>query len=180
MNTPDVPPVIARSVQFSLDRWDVLRCRFWVIRHNKMLMTLMFVMCLPLPLVTCHAPPGVSFPVLFSILYFVIVLFFELILMAAFQVAFHVVWLLVNKNRGVVGQFVFEIKDDGLLEKTSFNESMHRWAGFHKIAASGTYLFVFVTDNNVQYIPFRAFPSKEDAGRFEAELRRRVNAAQGG
>jgi YcxB-like protein len=144
-----------------------------------MLMAWMLVMCLPLPVVSCHAPPGAPFPVLYSILCFVIVLVFELVLMTLLQVFFQVVWLLVNKNRGVVGEFAFEIRDDGLLEKTSFNESLHRWAGFHRIAASGAYFFVFVTDNNVQYIPFRAFPSKEEAGRFEAELRRRVKAAQG-
>jgi hypothetical protein len=97
--------------------------------------------------------------------------------MAVVQVVFHMFWVLVNKNRGVVGEHTLEINDEGLLEKTPFNESLHRWTGFHKIQASRKYLFVFVTDNIVHYVPFRAFASPEEASGFRAELERRANAA---
>lgn len=84
-------------------------------------------------------------------------------------------WLFINPNRGVVGEHEFEIRDDGFLERTTFNESIHRWAGFHKIVRSNNCLFIYVTDNIVHYIPLRVFASEQDAGSFQAELRKKAN-----
>jgi hypothetical protein len=94
------------------------------------------------------------------------------------QVVIQGLWLLLYKNRGVVGDHELEIRDDGILTRTPFNESLHRWSGFQKIASSKSYLYVFVTDNNVEYIPLRCFASTQDAERFQDEIQKRLDAAK--
>ncbi len=174
MNT-DAPPVISHTISFSLDRWDVLRCRLWVVAHNIKLIAFLFLMCLAVPITKYRTPEGNSSPIMYFIIYMIITTMFMVVFMIVFQIVFHAIWLLINQSRGVVGEHVYEIRDDGLLEKTPVNESLYRWSGFHKIGASGSYLFVYVTDNNVHYIPWRIFATKEEGERFEAELRRRAN-----
>jgi hypothetical protein len=176
MNMTDTPLVIVRSIRFSLSRWDVLRCRLWVVAHNWKLVTIILGLCLAAPALTYQTPEGKSFSLGFCAFYFCIMAVLVLVLNIAFQIVFQTFWLFANKNRGVVGEHEFEIRDEGFWEKTPFNESLHRWAGFHKIYASRNFLFVFVTDNIVHYIPLRAFASKEDAESFRAELQRRAHA----
>ena len=177
MNTIETPPVIAHSIRFTLNRWDVLRCRLWVVAHNYKLMSFIVLMSLAIPALTYSKPEGIRYPLVYCVVYFVILAALMLVLNVVFQIVFQVFWLFANKNRGVVGEHELVILEAGLMEKTPFNESLHRWAGFHKIAVSRNYLFVFVTDNNVHYIPHSAFASKEDADSFRAELQRRANAA---
>jgi hypothetical protein len=177
MNTTDTPSPTVHSIRFSLSRWDVLRCRLWVVAHNWKLVAMLLTMCLIFPAVTYHTPKGIPYPLLYCVFYFVVAVSLMLLMNIVVQVVFHTIWLLANKNRGVVGEHEFEIRDDGLFEKTPYNESMYRWGGFHKTAASRKYIFVFVTDNNVHYIPFRVFASKEHADSFRAEIQRRANVA---
>lgn len=175
MNTTDLPPVIPRSIRCSLDRRDILRCRLWVLTHNRKLLTILLLMCMAVPVLTFHKSDSPFPPVLFFIVYFLVGTVFMIVFEACVLVGFHVLWLFINPNRGVAGEHEFEIRDDGLWNKTSVSESLHRWAGFHKIARSRNYLFVFVTDNIVHYIPLRIFASREDAESFETELRKRAN-----
>jgi hypothetical protein len=177
MNSTDFPPTIVHSIRFSLSRWDVLRCRLWVVAHNWKLVTILLLMCMAVPVLTCHTPEGMRFPLAYCAFYFVIMFTLMFVFNVALQIVFQVFWLFANKNRGVVGEHEFEIRDDGLVEKSPFNESLHRWAGFRKIGASRNYLYVFVTDNIVHYIPHAAFASKEEADNFRAELQRRAKVA---
>ena len=175
MNAQQVPPVIARAVRFSLSRLDVVFCRLWVPAHNGKLMAILLLMCVGVPILNYRRPGDVRFPLLYSIVYFVFTFALMACLMVVVQVLFHTFWVFVNKNRGVIGEHTLEIRDDGLLEKTAVNESLHRWAGFHKIQASRSYLFVFVTDNIVHYVPLRSFVSADAAKEFRDELQRRAN-----
>jgi hypothetical protein len=175
MSNQEIPPVIGTSVKFSLSRREILFCRLWVITHNKILMGIMAVCCVVAPFY-CLPDTSAFSPTkkAFFFVFFIVTMF---CIMAVFQIVFQAVWLLLNKNRGVVGEHELEIRDDGLLEKSPVNESLHRWAGFHKIGASRNYFFIFVTDNNVQYVPLRCFPSREEARRFIEDVRRRVKTA---
>lgn len=175
MNTPEAPPVIGRSVRCSLDRWDVLRCRLWVLAHNKKVLAILLLMCLGFPLLNYHKPQNASFPILEFGVYFLVTVGLLIALYACFLVAFNVLWLFITPNRGVVGEHDFEIREDAFWEKSPFNESLHRWSGFYKVARSRNFLFVFVTDNIVHYIPVNAFASKEEADAFQAELQKRAN-----
>lgn len=177
MNPTPVPPIAVNSVRFSMSRWDVVRCRLWVLSHNKKLMGILLLMCIAVPALNYRPPRNIPATPAYVITFFLVEMIVMIAVMTVVQVVFHIFWVFVNKNRGVVGEHEFEIRDDGLLERTPVSESLHRWAGFHKIAASPSFLFVFVTDNIVHYIPLKVFSSLEDAGNFRAELHRRANAA---
>jgi hypothetical protein len=175
MNNQPNPPVIARTVRFSLSRWDVVFCRLWVMAHNGKLMAILLLMCAGVPILNYQRPENVRHPLLYCVFYFIIAFALMACLMAAVQFLFHTFWVFVNKNRGVIGEHTLEIRDDGLLERTAVNESLNRWEGFHKIQASRRCLFIFATDNLVHYLPFRSFGSSEAAREFRDELERRAN-----
>ena len=137
------------------------------------------VLCVLFPVLTYHTPPGAQFSFGDFIAYSFVAMAEMALLFATLQIMGQVILLFTARNRGVIGEHVIEIRDDGLMEKTSFNESLHRWNGLHKIIVSRAAISIYVTEYTAHYIPFRAFPSKEEAMRFEAELRRRVKAAQG-
>jgi hypothetical protein len=65
------------------------------------------------------------------------------------------------------------------MERTDVNESLHRWAGFHKIVSTGKYLYIYVTDNNAHVVPRRYFGSEQEERLFRDELERHVVAARG-
>jgi hypothetical protein len=175
MNTQPTPPVVVRTVQFSLSRWDIVRCRLWVMVHNGKLMAILLLMCVGVPFLNYQRPENVRYPLLYCVFYFVITFALMACVMALLQVLFHIFWVFVNKNRGVVGEHTLEIREDGLLERTTVNESLNRWGGFHKIQTSRRYLFIFATDNLVHYVPFHSFGSAEAARDFRDELQRRAN-----
>lgn len=132
-----------------------------------------------LPVLTYHTPPGAEFFLGDFIVYSMEAMAQIALILALSLIAGLATMLFFGKQRGVIGEHVIEIRDDGLMEKTAFNESLHRWNGLHKIIASPVALLVYVTEHSAHYIPIRAFPSKDEAARFEAELRSRVKAAQG-
>ena len=76
------------------------------------------------------------------------------------------------KHRGVLGEHVLEITEQGLVERTAFNEALHRWP-IGRILSLGGYLYIYVSDNNSHQVPKRCF-SPEEIGGFEAELRTRT------
>jgi hypothetical protein len=137
----------------------------------------MIVMSVGLPLLTVFSPSMSAQSLAFRIFYVVFVTAIMLCVMAAFQVVMMFLWMIANKNRGVLGVHEMEIRDDGLLERTSVNESLHRWSGFHKLGSTRNFLFVFVTDNIVYYVPWKAFASEQDAKYFRDEIQRRAQAA---
>jgi len=85
--------------------------------------------------------------------------------------------MMLNKDRGVLGEHEIEVRDEGLVERTDVNESTHRWSGFYKIKRTSKFIFIFVTDNIVHYVPMRCFPSNEDANRFQDEIEKRWRSA---
>ena len=98
--------------------------------------------------------------------------------MAVMQVVVQLLYVVAHNNRGVTGLHELEIRDEGLLEKSEVNESLHRWSGFHKLGSTRTFLFIFVTDNNVHYVPWNAFPSEQAGKHFRDEIQRRVASAK--
>ncbi len=135
-------------------------------------------MALAIPLLNLNNPENTQESIVFKVFYVAISACIALCVMLVCNVALQFVLLLTNNNRGVVGEHEYEIREDGLLEKTRVNESVYRWAGFHRIAGSRNYLFVFVTDNNVHYFPRSCFSSPEHAAWFRDELMRKWKAAQ--
>lgn len=176
-NNPNIPPLIQQSkglsVKFSIGKWDLVRCRMWVIFHHRFILLLLLACS---ALVGFQTAFGLStLPVAGRLVCGVLAAAFMFCFLACFQFAVQCLWAIVRPNRGVLGMHEFEIRDDGLFEKTDVNESLHRWSGFQKIGSTRNFLFIFVTDNIVHYFPWKAFASDQDAQRFLGEIRRRAN-----
>lgn len=81
------------------------------------------------------------------------------------------------KQRGVVCEHVLEITDEGLLESTEMNRTLHKWSSVCRIMNIFGYLFVYVGDQTSHQIPRRCVPPEQMAA-FEIELRARAAAAR--
>ncbi len=114
----------------------------------------------------------------FRMFYFLVLLVLFLGFMIFFQIVVHSLLVFTSKSKGVLGEHEMEIRPEGMLEKSSVSESLHNWSGFHKIGSSRNFLFVYVTDTTVYYIPRKVFPSEQAANRFREEILRKANAAK--
>jgi hypothetical protein len=182
INIPPIPPRVNStqwfSVKFSISRWDLIRCRLWVVAHNRFVVWLTLVMSGVPSFITAFTANLTINTLAFRIFYAVFMMVTLICLMALFQVTAQALLVMISPNRGVVGAHEIELRDDGLLEKSSVNESLHRWAGFHKFGSSRNFFFVYVTDTVVHYVPRKIFPSEPAANRFRDEIQKRANDAK--
>jgi len=82
------------------------------------------------------------------------------------------------KQRGIVGQHMLEITEEGLIERTDFNQTLHKWPSICRIMTIFGYLFIYVGDQNSHQVPKGRVPPGQMAD-FEAELRARATALDG-
>jgi len=79
----------------------------------------------------------------------------------------------IPKYRGLIGRHHLEITEQGLVERTDYNETLHRWPSIGRIVTLWGYVYIYVSDSNLHQVPRRYFqPSEIDS--FVAELRRRA------
>lgn len=146
--------------------------------HHKMLLALSIILSLVIPALSFNDPAMAKHSIGVRVFSFLFVAAFTFVAMFALNAILQLILIFVQKNRGVVGDHEFEIRDDGLVERTAFNESLHKWSGFHKVAGTKTYMVIYVTENNLHYIPFNSFATAQQAANFRAELIRRSQAAR--
>ncbi len=82
--------------------------------------------------------------------------------------------IMSQKNKAVLGEHRLTISDEGLVESTLYNESMHKWMGYHKTLSTSTYLMIYPTDGRFFYISKRRPLIEGDMAAFEAALRERT------
>jgi len=86
------------------------------------------------------------------------------------------VLLTPKMKRGVLGEHLFEIRDDGLFESTSFNETLQKWSSVSPVLHLLGRTFVRVGGSIWHIIPDRDFPDESVAAGFRNEIRRRAEA----
>ncbi len=182
MTPPPLPPEIdaskCRTIRYSLTRRDLLRWHFYVLIRNRVLLVFGLATSLFLVWNGLRAPDMADKPIAFKI-------FFALLLTAAlFCVVGFVTMLMMvcmvmaRKYRGLLGTHELEIRDEGLLERTDVNESLHRWSGFHKLIETRRHLYIYVTDTMAHIVPRRSFASEQAEWAFRDELRRHTRPAK--
>jgi hypothetical protein len=82
-----------------------------------------------------------------------------------------------GRNKSVVGEHELEILDEGLLERTEYNETKSSWAGIERVVSTPQYTFIYITSVSAHVIP-RESVSEGDYDAFIQELTRRIHAAQ--
>ena len=80
-------------------------------------------------------------------------------------------------QRGIICEHTLEITDEGLVETTEMNRTMHKWSSVLRIMNIFGYLFVYVGDQNAHQVPRRCIPLDQMTN-FERELRARAAAAR--
>jgi hypothetical protein len=171
------PPIILsqpKTVKYSLNRGDILRWQLYALMRNRTLIFFGLFLSLFLAWNDLRAPDLASRLIGFKILF---ALFLTIMMFCAVglgTMSLMACMITFRRYKGLLGHHELEIRDEGLVERTDVNESLHRWSGFHKIASTGRYLFIYVTDNNVHVVPRRYFASKGEQQAFRDELERRI------
>lgn len=78
---------------------------------------------------------------------------------------------------GVLGEHVYELRDDGLHEQTSVNETLSSWTGIKSVDETRGYAFIGMQNGTFHVIPRSAFNSDEHANIFLSELKRRAKGS---
>jgi hypothetical protein len=162
------------SIRYTVSRRDILWWHLYLLTHNRVLSAFLLVMCLGSAWSNLGAPEmagrSAGFKVFVAAGFTVIMFGF----VSVFTIAVTLVTVLFRKYRGFLGKHELEIRDEGLVERTDINESLHRWAGFHKIVLTRRHLFIYVTDTNAHVVPRRCFASEPEMLAFRDELLRRT------
>jgi len=177
MTPPPIPSAYATPalrVKYSLTRGDILRWQFYLLCRHRVLILIVLALALFTAWNDVRQPDVAQFPIAVKICYalFIIVFMFGF----ASGLTMLSMWLTnrFKKYRGFLGEHELEIRPDGLAERTDINESVHRWAGFHKLITTGGYLYIYVTDNNVHIVPRHFFASPQAEKQFCDEIRKHM------
>ena len=175
MSSPESVPVSHQppSIRFSFSLFDLIKCRLWVLNHHKIVMgiTIVFSLLIPLENWNSKEMSSHSFTTrLFAFVFMALIMFAFITLL---NTALQIIMAVFAKNKGLVGTHEIQLGDDCLTEKTEDNASSHRWSAYHKTGSSKNFLFLYVTDNNVFYVPKRCFSSTQMMEQFVDEIRKK-------
>jgi hypothetical protein len=180
MTPPPTPPVInaphGRSIKYSLARGDIFRWHFYLLRRNRVLTIFILIASLAMAWNDLRTPQFAAYSIAVKIVYTIFLIGFMFCFVGFSTMVVMSFTVMFKKFRGFLGEHELEIRDDGLVERTSFNESLHRWAGFQKIVRTRRYLYIYVTDNNVHMVPRHYFASKQEEQAFQDEIERHIDA----
>ena len=79
-----------------------------------------------------------------------------------------------NISNGILGIHEYELKDEGLFEKTTANETLNRWEGLGKVTVAGPYLLLQVSGFLYHIFPKRCFKTEENFNSFKSALQDKV------
>lgn len=86
--------------------------------------------------------------------------------------------LFIGRGKGVIGEHELIITDDGIIEKTEYNESLHKWKGLGALKETAGYYFLRVSETGGGYhlIPRTTNILEGDPEEFVRELRLRFQS----
>ncbi|TYQ28960.1 YcxB family protein [Pseudanabaena sp. UWO311] len=161
-----------KMITYELTRWDLFAGFMTVVFRKRILLVFLLIVLFFNRLLTLapkfatHSLPYLLFDLLVYLVGFVGVFI-------VFQAIFGLANAFIPKHNGVLGRHVLEITEEGLVERTDFNETLHRWSSIFRIFSLWGYIYIYVSESNSHQIPKRCFPPLviED---FVSDLRRRV------
>ena len=176
-----MPPVIdalrRTTIRYSITRWDILCWQFYQLIRNRVLIAFELVVSLGLVWNDLRTAEMAARPLGFKIFYAVLFTAAMFCIVGFLTMALTGCTVMFKKFRGFLGDHELEVREEGLVERTDVNESVHRWVGFHKVVTTSRYLYIYVTDNNVHIVPRRHFASAQEQRAFHDEIQRHTNTA---
>ena len=172
----------ARKIPYSLNRADLICAHISRLVRNRIFIGFMLVLALaPLwqvvQLLGDKAFQRFSLPVRILAGCFLMGVYFAFLL--SVQAVFLLVSNLASKRRGILGEHELEITEQGLVERTDVNETLHKWVGFDKTVVGRRLMFICVTESMWHAVPKRCFQSPEELEQFRSEINARGKLAQG-
>ena len=82
-----------------------------------------------------------------------------------------------TEKSGTLGEHTFEVRPEGLLERTRVNEQLNRWSGIISIQRSSAFILVRINGYLFHVIPRHGFSSDQEYDRFHDELESQWRAA---
>lgn len=98
-----------------------------------------------------------------------------LLVLTVFHLIFSFLMAFVPKQLGLVGRHSLEITQAGLVERTEFNETRHKWLAICRVVSIGGQLFIYVSDSVYHQVPKREF-SPEELEAFLTGIRARISS----
>jgi hypothetical protein len=175
MNTPSsIPPIIGprRTITYEITRWDIFVNWMTVILRNRILQVFVLAMLVIngcLILASSLGRHSLVHLVIEAVIYLIVFVG----ILAFFQCVLGLANAFIPKHRGVVGRHILELTEQGLIERTDYNETLHRWPSISRVLSLGGYLYIYVSDTNSHQVPKRCF-SPQEIDSFEADLRSRT------
>ena len=162
-------PDSERTISYNITKWDVLTSWMTIFFRSRLLLLLtlgLYTSCALSPLLSDFGRQSA-----FATAFEVASLFTGLVLFSALvHLVIALGHVLFQKDLGILGQHVLEIRDEGLVERTEFNESLHRWPSIYRILSHPGYLYIYVNATSAHMVPKRSF-SPEELNSFETSLR---------
>jgi hypothetical protein len=180
MNTqPGVPPPISnrRTITYELTRWDLFANWMTVLLRNRILQVFVLVALILNGCITL-APGITTRPLWHTMLQGVVFVLIFAWFLALCQCILGLATTFLLKHRGVVGQHVLEITDQGLIERTAYNDNPHKWPSITRIVSVCGYLYIYVSDTNSHQVPKRCLSTQEIRD-FVADLRTHAESQKG-
>jgi hypothetical protein len=176
MNPADSPPILKPkplSARFSFGLYDLIKCRLWVLYHHKLILGITIFFSLLVPVQDWNSPAVKDASIAAKIFVFCLTAVAMLCFIVFLNIVLQVILTVTAKNKGLVGTHEIALGDHCLTEITTDNASSHRWSAYHKTGSSKNYLFLYVTDNNVIYVPKNSFSSAQAMELFVDAIRKK-------
>jgi YcxB-like protein len=76
----------------------------------------------------------------------------------------------MRNGKGILGEHTLEITDEGLVESTEVNTTLHSWNSAFRIRRTGSYIFIFVATGVGHIVPLKRLPIDGSVDEFIEEL----------
>jgi hypothetical protein len=169
----DAPPILQRTHTYELTRTDLFIGQILATFYNKLVMGMLAALLLFAAFEGAIGPTPKEYPIAGRVIGVIIGVGLALILFCGLQLLVNAIMAFGRPHKGLLGSHTLVLNDEGLIERTEYNETLHRWKGLHKVRDTASYLYIYVAEMNYHLIPKRSFSSLAEQHNFLAEVRRR-------
>lgn len=182
---PGLPPLLNGAdtrLRYVNTRADILRGTLYATARNRALLWYMAVLITIVTWLSVRDYLARGYGPVLIIIAVVIQLLMIAVLLVVGLTIVTLLGLHLNKGRGVVGEHELEITETGLVERTDFNESLHKWKGLGEIRETAQLHMIRVSEGGGAFhlVPKSGLILEGNPGAFVArvkEMKARVTAA---
>ncbi len=163
-------------LRYELTRWDLFKAQLLAIPFQRPVVVFLLLFLVGMwAFVFCSQQSLEDADIIFSAIAATVVTLLAgsaVAVITAILVAFRT---LVGSDPGVLGEHTLELTDEGLIESTAVNRSVHSWATPFRVRPTIGYVFVFITRDQGHIIPLNRAPLEGSVGLFLEELQARIH-----